>query len=59
MSCSGCQLLVTEALEELKGVTHADASYLDGIVTVDYEPGLVTIAAIKEVIEQQGFKTEE
>ncbi len=55
MSCSGCQLLVTEALEELKGVTQADVSYRDGIVTVDYDPEIISITTIKTVIEQQGF----
>ena len=59
MSCGGCQLLVKEALEELQGVTMAEASFLDGVVAVDYDPDEVSMATIKAVIEEQGFKVQE
>ncbi|MFZ4801923.1 MAG: heavy-metal-associated domain-containing protein [Chlorobium sp.] len=59
MSCGGCQLLVKEALEELNGVTEADASFRDGLVTVDYDPEAITMAALRAVIEKQGFKVQE
>ncbi len=59
MSCGGCQLLVKEALEELKGVTEVEASFLDGVVAVDYDPEEVSVGAIKAVIEEQGFKVQE
>ncbi len=59
MSCGGCQLLVKEALEELKGVTEAEASFHEGVVAVDYDPEEVSMAAIKAVIEEQGFRVQE
>ncbi len=55
MKCGSCQLLVEEALAELQGVTNADVSFRNGCVTVEYEPDTVSLATIKEVIEQQGF----
>lgn len=49
-------MLVREALEDLEGIIDADASHQKGIVTVDYDPKLVSIATITMVIEKQGFK---
>ncbi|MEI7695365.1 MAG: cation transporter [Chlorobium sp.] len=59
MSCGGCQLLVKEALEELNGVSQAEASFRDGLVTVDYDPEAINMAAITAVIEEQGFRVQE
>jgi len=59
MSCGGCQLLVKEALEEVQGVTSAEASFRDGVIAVDYDPEAVSMADIKAVIEEQGFKVQE
>lgn len=55
MNCGGCELLVKEALEEVEGVTRADASYHNGTVIVDFEPATVSTASITAVIEEQGF----
>ncbi|NTU57437.1 MAG: heavy-metal-associated domain-containing protein [Chlorobiaceae bacterium] len=56
MRCSGCELLVGEALEEMNGVEKAHASHSAGIVEVDFDPAVVGLDAIKKVIEEQGFK---
>lgn len=56
MNCGGCELLVKEALEEVEGVSGVDASYLNGTVTVEYEPEKVNVELITSVIEEQGFK---
>lgn len=56
MNCSGCEILVKEALEELEGVSAARASYAEGVVEVEYDPGMVDTVAIGAVIEAQGFK---
>ncbi|MEI6691594.1 MAG: heavy-metal-associated domain-containing protein [Chlorobium sp.] len=56
MNCPSCEMLVREALEDLEGIIDADASHQKGIVTVDYDPKLVSIATITMVIEKQGFK---
>jgi copper chaperone len=58
MNCGGCEMLVKEALEELDGVSAAEASHLTGVVAVDFDPAKVTIAAITETIEAEGFKVE-
>ena len=59
MSCGGCQLLVKEALEEQEGVAQVEASYLNGVVAVDYDPDMISMATISAVIEQQGFRVQE
>ena len=58
MRCGSCELLVKEALEEVKGIREADVSHLRGTVVVDYEPETVSIAFIASVIEEQGFKVQ-
>ncbi|NTW82680.1 MAG: heavy-metal-associated domain-containing protein [Chlorobiaceae bacterium] len=55
MRCSGCELLVTEALEELDGVENAEASHQKGTISIDYDPDKVSMDIIKEVIGKQGF----
>jgi copper chaperone len=56
MNCSSCEMLVKEALEELEGVTKAEASQPKGIVSVDYNPEIVSLATLTSVIEEQGFR---
>lgn len=55
MRCKGCEMLVTEALEEMEGVQSARASHEEGIVKVEYDDTQVGIEAIRSVIESQGF----
>ncbi len=59
MRCSSCELLVKEALEELDGVTLAEASCRDGLVTVAYDPEMTGKESIRFVIEQQGFTVQD
>ncbi|MEI8031965.1 MAG: cation transporter [Chlorobiaceae bacterium] len=56
MSCGGCELLVREALEELDGVSAAQASHQSGVVSVEYDPQRVSVADLKTAIEAEGFK---
>ncbi len=56
MKCGSCELLVTEALEDLEGVISVEASHLKGRVEVDYDPNMVSEPTIAGVIEEQGFK---
>ena len=58
MNCGSCELLVTEALEDLEGIIAVDASHLKGIVAVDYDPNMVSMPTIAAVIESQGFKVQ-
>ncbi len=55
MRCSGCELLVTEALEEIDGVGSVQASHQLGSVTVEYDESKVSLDVIRSVIADQGF----
>jgi copper chaperone len=55
MRCSGCELLVTEALEEMEGVEKVHASHADGTIVVEFDESKVDPGSIKAVIEGQGF----
>lgn len=55
MRCHGCEILVTEALEEMEGVEQAKASHETGVVLVEYDESKVDPASIRAVIEAQGF----
>jgi copper chaperone len=56
MRCSGCEILVKEALEELEGVDAVTVSFADGVVAVEYDPSMVSTVAMRAVIGEQGFK---
>jgi len=56
MNCHGCEILVKEALEDLDGVKNAEASHIEGVVSLDYDPSKVDTATITSTIEEQGFK---
>ncbi|NTU68182.1 MAG: heavy-metal-associated domain-containing protein [Chlorobiaceae bacterium] len=55
MRCHGCEILVTEALEEMDGVEQVKASHETGVIVVEYDGAKVDRAAIAAVIEGQGF----
>jgi copper chaperone len=55
MRCSGCEMLVSEALEEMDGVEKAHASHETGSIVVEFDESKVDLASIKAVIEGQGF----
>jgi copper chaperone len=56
LHCSGCEMVVTEALEEMDGVMVAKASHETGTVDVEFDDTKVTLDAIKSVIEEQGYR---
>jgi len=56
LRCTGCEILVKEALQELDGVDAVRVSFADGIVEVGYDPSMISPAAMSAVIEEQGFK---
>ena len=55
MNCTGCEILVTEALEEIDGVDAVRASHAEGLVAVEYDPEKIDASAIATVIGAQGF----
>jgi len=56
MRCSGCEMLLSEALEEMEGVDKARASHQTGVVEVEYDQSKADIESMKRVIEGQGFR---
>lgn len=55
MSCGHCVKAVEGALAKLAGVASAQVSLADHNVTVQYDEGQVTVDAMKEAIEDQGY----
>jgi copper chaperone len=56
MRCAGCEMLVSEALEEMEGVDKAKASYQTGVIEIEYDQSKADIESMKKVIEGQGFR---
>ena len=55
MSCDHYKMAVTRAVSALEGVSAVDVSLDNNTVTVDYEEGALSLEAIKEAIESQGY----
>lgn len=59
MTCSGCAVSVEKALKETPGVEDAKVSYEKGEAWVKYDDAKVTLAKLREVINETGFKAGE
>jgi copper chaperone len=55
MSCSHCVNAVTKAVTALPGVSGVNVSLEGKTVTVDYDADQVSLDAIKEAIEEEGY----
>ncbi len=58
MSCEHCVKSVTGALEALQGVKSVNVSLENKTATVEYDEAAVTVEALKEAIEDQGYDVE-
>lgn len=58
MSCGHCKMAVENALKELDGVTQAEVNLEAGKVNVTFDDSKVTVDAMKEAIEDQGYDVE-
>lgn len=56
MSCSHCEKAVTNALNELSGVSDTKVDLKGKTATVTYDTELVTEADMKEAIEDAGYE---
>lgn len=56
MHCHGCEMLIQLSVKELPGVARVEASHADGLVTVEFDEGAVTLDEIKKVIEREGYR---
>jgi copper chaperone len=55
MTCGGCVNSVKRALGNIAGVTQADVDLASGRVSVDYDDGKTSPAALKDAIEDAGY----
>lgn len=58
MSCGHCKMAVENALNQLDGVSAAEVNLEAGKVDVTYDDAKVTVDAMKEAIEDQGYDVE-
>jgi len=55
MTCEHCEQAVKKALEGLNGVSGVEVHLDTGNVDVTYDNAQVTIADMREVVEDQGY----
>ncbi|TRM13259.1 copper chaperone CopZ [Lentibacillus cibarius] len=55
MTCGHCESSVKGALESLEGVQTVEVDLDSGKVDVTYDDAAVTIAAMREAVEDQGY----
>lgn len=55
MRCGHCKQAVEGAVRALAGVACADVDLAAKTLTVDFDDAQVTLEAIKEAVEDQGF----
>lgn len=55
MTCNHCKMAVTNALQELEGVSRVEVHFDKGTVDVDYDETKVSLDQLKEAIEEQGY----
>ncbi|KYD26972.1 copper chaperone CopZ [Geobacillus sp. NFOSA3] len=58
MTCNHCKMAVTNALQELEGVNRVEVHLEKGTVDVDFDETKVSIAQLKEAVEEQGYDVE-
>ncbi len=56
MHCKSCEMLLTDSLSEIDGITDVSVSVKDGTATVTHDGG-VSEAQIRKTIEAEGYKT--
>ncbi|MBC5636768.1 copper chaperone CopZ [Ornithinibacillus sp. BX22] len=55
MTCGHCKMSVEGALNELDGVSNVEVDLATGKVTVTYDESKVTLEAMQEAVEEQGY----
>ncbi|WP_027726189.1 copper chaperone CopZ [Tuberibacillus calidus] len=56
MTCGHCKMAVEGALKKLDGVSSAEVNLEAANVAVTYDESKVTVEAMKEAIEDQGYE---
>jgi copper chaperone len=55
MTCGHCKSAVTKALTELDGVKNVVVHLETGKVDVEVDPSKVSVAEMREAVEEQGY----
>ncbi|HHT25626.1 MAG TPA: copper chaperone CopZ [Firmicutes bacterium] len=55
MSCNHCKMAVTNALKSLTGVGDVNVDLNAKQVIVQYQPTQVSVSAMREAIEEEGY----
>ncbi|SDY67865.1 copper chaperone [Evansella caseinilytica] len=55
MTCNHCKGTVEGALKNLAGVKSAEVNLAEKNVTVEYDEAAITLDAMKEEIDEQGY----
>lgn len=56
MSCSGCERTISKVVENLEGVKSSKADLATSSLSVEYDPSIVTLEAIKSAVDKTGYK---
>lgn len=56
MTCDGCATRITQALEELDGVTAAEVSFAKRAASVQFNPAVISETAIAGAITKLGYQ---
>jgi sulfite exporter TauE/SafE/copper chaperone CopZ len=55
MQCSGCEVIIEEALLQIDGIIFAKADFLKATVKVSFDPGKTSLANIQEACKAKGY----
>ena len=58
ISCGHCQATITKALSPLPGVQSVDVDILTRKVTVEYDPSVVQVDTMKDVLAEEDYPVE-
>lgn len=58
-TCLTCAVGLETLLRREKGVVAADATYPEGMVTIQYRPAMVNEAALRSTIAEMGFAVDD
>ncbi|ELY98757.1 heavy metal translocating P-type ATPase [Natrialba aegyptia] len=58
MSCANCSQAITDALEELDGVSAANINFATDDGTVEYDPDAVSLGTLYDAVDDAGYHAE-
>ena len=59
MTCEGCEAKVKKAIKALDGISHVDASFTKGEVSVTFDPDKTNLLLVKNAITSSGYAVRE